>query len=64
MVSGELDAAAIVGLLADDDRRRVVAALTLGARDLSAVTATTGLPPDRVTRALGRLAAGRVGGQQ
>ena len=30
MVSGELDAAAIVGLLADEDRRRVVAALTLG----------------------------------
>ena len=56
MVSGELDAAAIVGLLADDDRRRVVAALTLGARDLSAVTATTRMPPDRVTRALGRLA--------
>ena len=56
MVSGELDAAAIVGLLADEDRRRVVAALTLGSRDLVGVTAATGLPADRVTRALGRLA--------
>ena len=56
MVSGELDAAAIVGLLADEDRRRVVAALTLGSRDLSGVAAATGLPADRVTRALGRLA--------
>ena len=56
MVSGGLDAAAIVGLLADDDRRRVVAALTLGSRDVSSVTTMTGMAPDRVTRALGRLA--------
>ena len=34
---GPLDAAALVGLLADDDRRLVVAALTLGATGLDAV---------------------------
>ena len=40
--TAELDAAAIVGLLADDDRRAVVAALTLGATNLDAVVAATG----------------------
>ena len=52
---GPLDAAALVGLLADDDRRLVVAALTLGATGLDAVVDATGLSPDRAGRALGRL---------
>ena len=64
MVSGELDAAAIVGLLADDDRRRVVAALTLGPRDLSGVVAATGLPADRVDASARSARRGRVGGQR
>ena len=50
-----LDAATLVGLLADDDRRLVVAALTLGASDLDTVVAAAALPPERATRALGRL---------
>ena len=50
-----LDAAGLVGLLADDDRRLVVAALTLGATGLDTVVAATGLPPERASRALGRL---------
>ena len=56
----EPDAAALVGLLADDDRRRVFAALTLGATDLDTVTAATGLPSYRAARALGRLVDGGV----
>ncbi|MET0324921.1 MAG: DUF2087 domain-containing protein [Ilumatobacteraceae bacterium] len=55
---GALDAAALVGLLADDDRRLVVAALTLGATGLDGVVAATGLSPDRAGRALGRLVDG------
>ena len=50
-----LDAAGLVGLLADDDRRLVVAALTLGASSLDTVVAATRLPPERASRALGRL---------
>ncbi len=50
-----LDAAGLIGLLADDDRRLVVAALTLGATGLDTVVAATGLPPERASRALGRL---------
>jgi DNA-binding transcriptional ArsR family regulator len=53
---GELDAGAIVGLLADDERRRVVAAVILGAASLDAVVTATGVPAGRVSRALGRLA--------
>lgn len=53
-----LDAAALVGLLADDDRRLVVAALTLGATGLDAVVDATGLGADRAGRALGRLVDG------
>jgi len=52
---GALDAATLVGLLADDDRRLVVAALTLVASDLDTVVVATALPPERVSRALGRL---------
>ncbi len=52
----ELDAATIVGLLADDDRRRVAAALELGASTLDDVVEATGLDATRAARAAGRLA--------
>jgi hypothetical protein len=52
------DAGAIAGLLADDGRRRVVAALVLGATTVDEVRATTGLGTRRVVEALGRLVAG------
>jgi hypothetical protein len=56
------DAGVIVGLLADDERRRVAAAVVLGATSLPAVAEATGLSPARASRALGRLAeAGLVG---
>ncbi len=47
--------AELVGLLADDDRRRVVAALVLGAADVEAVRAATGLDARRAGKALQRL---------
>jgi hypothetical protein len=52
------DAATIVGLLADDDRRRVFAALVLGGSTLDEVRAATGLTSRRAATALGRLVAG------
>jgi hypothetical protein len=52
----ELDAAAIVGLLADDDRRKVVAALELGATTLDEVVAASGVDHTRAAKAAGRLA--------
>ena len=52
------DAAAIVGFLADDDRRRVFAALVLGASTLDEVRASTGLTSRRAGTALARLVAG------
>jgi hypothetical protein len=52
----DLDAAAIVGLLADDTRRRVVAALELGATTVDEVMTATGLGAAEVARAAGRLA--------
>ena len=52
------DAGAIVGLLADDVRRRVVAALVLGASTVDEVRDTTGLGARQVVEALGRLIAG------
>jgi hypothetical protein len=55
-----LDAAALVGLLADDDRRRVLAALTLGARGLEEIIAAAGLSAPRASRALARLAEARL----
>ena len=51
-----LDAATIVGLLADDDRRKVFAALELGSTTVDQVVAVTSLPPARVAKAAGRLA--------
>mgnify|MGYP003380885201 CR=1 FL=1 len=51
-----LDAGVIVGLLADDDRRKVVAALELGSTTIDDVVAATALTPTRVAKAAGRLA--------
>lgn len=53
-----MDAGAIVGLLADDDRRRCFAALELGATTRDAVALATQLTTARVARALGRLVGG------
>ncbi len=52
------DAATVLGLLADDDRLQVVAALALGARTPTDVADATGLDVPRAGRALGRLTAG------
>jgi hypothetical protein len=54
------DAAAIVGLLADDTRRRVVAALALGAAKVADIRAMTGLSAREVGEALARLVAGEL----
>jgi hypothetical protein len=54
-VEEQLDAGALVGLLADDDRRAVFAALTLGAAGLDDAARVSGLPVERAARALGRL---------
>jgi hypothetical protein len=53
-----LSAEALAGLLADDDRRAVAAALILGAAGLADVTRATGLDPARAAKALGRLVDG------
>lgn len=50
-----LDATTIVGLLADDDRRRVVAALVLGSDTFDAVRRATGLDARAAGTALARL---------
>jgi hypothetical protein len=52
-----LDAARLVGLLADDDRRRAVAALQLGATSLDEVVAASGLGTAAAAKAVGALAA-------
>ena len=54
------DAAAIVGLLADDARRRVLAALVLGSSTVEDVRAATGLPTRDVAVALARLVGGQL----
>jgi hypothetical protein len=54
------DAAAIAGMLADDTRRRVVAALVLGASTVPEVRAATGLDTRSVATALARLADGEL----
>jgi hypothetical protein len=51
----ELDATALVGLLADPHRRRVVAAVELGARHIDEVAAASGLTSTQVAKALGKL---------
>lgn len=50
-----LDAGELVGLLADDDRRKVVAALVLGATTTAEIVAATAMDLRRVVRALNRL---------
>jgi hypothetical protein len=50
-----LDATALVGLLADAHRRRVVAAIELGAKHVDAVVSATGLSAAQVAKALGKL---------
>jgi hypothetical protein len=49
------DAATLLGLLADDDRLKVVAALALGATTTAAVREVTGLDARTVGRAVARL---------
>jgi hypothetical protein len=51
----ELDATTLVGLLADSHRRRVVAAVELGARHPDEIVAATGLASAQVAKALGKL---------
>ena len=51
----DLDATALVGLLADDHRRRVVAAVELGAAHVDEIVAATGLSSTHVAKALGKL---------
>ena len=53
-----LDAAALAGLLADPDRRRVVSALVLDATDLATVERVSGLTAAQAGRALARLEQG------
>lgn len=56
--AGPLDAGALVGLLADDDRRAAFAAVTLGAVGLDDVVRLSGLPAERAGKALARLVDG------
>jgi len=51
-----LDAATIVGLLADDDRRKVFAAFELGATTIDEAAGATALSAARAAKAAGRLA--------
>ena len=53
-----LDAGELVGLLADDDRRKVVSALVLGASTTLEIMRATDLQGPRVVKALNRLVAG------
>jgi hypothetical protein len=53
-----LDAAEIVGLLAEPERLRVLSALVLGARSATEIGAATGLDARAVGRALQKLQAG------
>jgi hypothetical protein len=54
------DAGAIAGMLADEDRRRVVAALVLGSASVDEICRATGLPARDVLEALTRLVAGEL----
>jgi hypothetical protein len=53
-----MDAPTLAGLLADDSRRHVAAALVLGSRTVDEITAATGLSTRAVATALGRLVSG------
>lgn len=52
-----ITASTLVGLMAEPERRRVVAALILSAGDLSSVVRTSGLEPRQAIDALERLSA-------
>lgn len=52
---GALDAAALAGLQADADRRRVIAALVLDAADVASIERASGVPAARVGKALARI---------
>lgn len=54
------DAATIAGLLADDGRRRVVAALVLGSATVEDIRRVTGLTTREVATALARLVAAEL----
>ena len=54
------DAGRLAGLLANDERRTVFAAVVLGAGTLGAISSATGLDATSVTRALTRLVDGGV----
>jgi len=53
-----IDAGELVGLLADDDRRKVFAAMVLGASTTPEIGNVSGLELRRVSRAVNRLVAG------
>jgi hypothetical protein len=53
-----MDASTLAGLLAEDGRRRVVAALVLGGATVEDLTSMTGLSARTVVTALGRLVRG------
>ena len=59
-IVGDMSAATLSGLLGDEERLRVVAAITLGARTIDDVARTGGLQPGDVRRALPRLVAAGV----
>jgi hypothetical protein len=56
----EPDAGRLAGLLANDERRTVFAAVVLGAGTVAAIATATGLDATSVTRALTRLVDGGV----
>jgi hypothetical protein len=57
-MSDTLEPRDILGLLAEEDRLRVVAAILLGAGGMAEIAAATGLPSRSVARAVARLTAG------
>ena len=56
----EPDAKVIAGALGDSDRRRMLAAIELGAETLPDAAKASGLPDQRAAKALARLLASRV----
>jgi hypothetical protein len=58
MESAALTPREILGLLAEEDRLKVISALVLGASTSAEITAATGLTPRQSGRALARLVAG------
>jgi hypothetical protein len=58
VASDGVEPAELVGLLAEPERLRVVAAMVLGARTLAQITEASGLPPKSVAAALHRLHTG------